>query len=411
MKRMLISLFVLVVVTPALAETHGDAKGGAGGKTSTVSEAGKTPHQVSEGVQPWSPERMKVVGEMFPELAKDDMKYLTKRYWKAIPDALEKAEKGDKGPIANIVAELFRTVDNEGLNNALAVAEKKLAEPDPSKRDPQIIAFSDFIKKSAPIKLGQKGDGKDKDYEEKFKEKNAEQEKIVAKIDEAAKKGANGDKESKEFVKNNVAADAVVGWAAKNIGRAGEFVKNIMSSMTFDAVKGGKILDLVGLKGETQRMWLGDTPAAVSKALDKFFAARGSFPVSVAAGWHDAPQTEWFVDAAGNVTKGKPPGAEAPAPRGLAKGGGGAGAGQGKGGGGTDAGQGKGGDGAGAGQAKALNAGTVIAQRCNGCHGEGKQMGAFSPGGAAARVKNNTMPPGGGLSQAEKDALLKQFGG
>ena len=51
---------------------------------------------------------------------------------------------------------------------------------------------------------------------------------------------------------------------------------------------------------------------------------------------------------------------------------------------------------------------SLVAQTCNTCHGKsiGTAFGDTLPEGAKKRVRNNTMPPGGGLDDTTKQRLL-----
>jgi len=254
------------------------------------------------------------------------------KYGKKMPQAMEKALKGDESEISPMISKLMGTLNKTQTQrmaiDALAIrkAEFEKAASKETKEDERYVGMLDrFI--YASIKVVPDMPDVDEDTKKELK-KIADDDKAKAfnkafdgdlaaikvqndKTLEKLKQAGEGNKEALDWVKKNLDQKGLLKWAEgqKKNGNseAAEKVVNAVALKVGDQ----KVLDMTNGK-DTERLFLGNDKASLGKALDGLFkngSAKGFGTSMVSYEPHPGtPNKQWFINDKGEFTVGAPTG-------------------------------------------------------------------------------------------------------
>ncbi len=253
------------------------------------------------------------------------------KYGRKMPQAMDKAMSGDESEIAPMLAKLMGTINTKQAERLiLDASEKRAEELKKETRDERYIGLMDrFIwatlktvptlpdldkdKKDELTALGknEKADAFGKNFDTDMA-KIKEQNDITL---EKLKQAGEGNKEAVKWIKENLDQTTLLKWAEgqKKNGNT-QAAEKVVDAVALK-VGNQKVLDMKN-GNETQRLFLGNDKASLSKALDGLFnksASKGFGSSVVSYEPHPGtPNKSWFINDNGEFTAGAPAGFVAP---------------------------------------------------------------------------------------------------
>lgn len=244
---------------------------------------------------------------------------IKKDFETAIPAAIEKAiQNKDEAQIAEILATLVATVPPKQADVIITDAKKEIEnetkDKDPGKFDTRYVALMERILWAAMNRNGQvNNEAKANDFNKAFKDPYIKARDFAKLANEKLKQAADGNAEAKDWVSKNVRMDTAL-TLAEGQRKVGEkaLSDNLIKGVSFK-IGDQRVLDMWGPGREPQRLYLGNTDASLSTAVDSFLNDKKSFGTNVVAR-KELPNNKalksWVADGSGKIKPGFPAGFE-----------------------------------------------------------------------------------------------------